>query len=212
MSEFGHAPATDPSLRAGNQKQIDPGVLALVANPDSLTDPAERRRAINESMRLTWPDSKVAFDEKGTPHFAQEVSDPGRLFAFNGTIRAPQDKANAPDQLTPGEQMMVIGNQIAGTATHLIIETDDGEMYLIKRTAESWNGDDQTFTIASTTQPEAGHRELPSRALKDVVAMIGEPLVMGKDESGKNLKTRGAVTKVTGFNMVNPLLIHAIRG
>ena len=202
MSEYGSSPTADPSLRAGNQKKIDPSVLALATDPDSITNPTEKRRALSEASRLTWGEPKVITDEKGLPHTAEEFTRPESVFAFNGTIRASLDKTNPQDQWTSTEQMLTIGGELEGNKTHVIIETDDGEMFLIRRTTESYNGDDQTFTIASTTNPEAGHRDIPSKVLKDVVAMVGEQLILGKDEtSGKRLKTRGAITKITAFNM-----------
>jgi len=199
-------PEAPPALEQDWRGKLDPTVLALASNPDSVTDPALKARALTEASRLSGGDRVILTDDSGQPRWGQELSRPGQVFAFRGGIRgrfdqAPDDwdevKAQGLDRFPP--------NTLRGEMTHLIIETEDGQQLMIRRTNKDTNvADNQEFDIASTTKAgtDDERRPISSSMLKDVVAIVGEPLVLGIDPStGKRVMTRGAITKVTAFDI-----------
>jgi hypothetical protein len=86
----------------------------------------------------------------------------------------------------------------------VIVETEDGQQLMIRRTNETNSANDQLFDVASTGRAgtDGEGRSLDSSTLKDVVAVVGEPLVLGIDpQTGKHIKTRSPITKITTLDM-----------
>ena len=184
------------------RQQLNPDVLQLAADPNAITDPQAKYHALVEAGRLSGGDRVILSDEKGQPRWGEEMSAPGSVFSFDGHIRgevdhAPEDPA---DVHAAGLDMSAAANQLRGNTTHVIVETDDGQQLMIRRTNETNAAADQTFDIASTSK--GNRRGIDSSALKHVVAVVGEPLVLGIDPgTGKHLRTRGSITKITTINM-----------
>ncbi len=212
-------PEAPPAQEQDWRGKLDPTVLALASNPDSVTNPALRARALIEASRLSGGDRVILTDYSGQPRWGQELSRPGQVFAFRGGIRGQFDQAPDDwDEVKAQGLDRFPSNTLRGEMTHIIIETEDGQQLMIRRTKDTNAADNQEFDIASTTKAgtDDERRPISSSMLKDVVAIVGEPLVLGIDPStGKRVMTRGAITKVTAFDItkdpVDPRHPHLAR-
>lgn len=203
------AGVTDPGLIAGSLRIVDPDVLALARNPDSIVDSTQRQDALNKARRLTMGEMRL-IKTNDAVYYGEVFDRPDQVFLFNGNIRGTLDYANPqPENFNPTEEMEKAVGALDGRCTHVIVETDDGEMLMIRRTTESTSAQKQTFDIASTTKASTFEAPipLPSEALKDVVAIIGQPLTLGKNEHGKHMKTRGRIVNITTVSMLERGLI-----
>ena len=185
------------------RSKLDPTVLALATKPDSITDPQTLQLGLREAARVSGGNLVIVKDEKGMPRWAEELDKPGRVLAFDSNIRAPFDDApDDPKKLD--EQGFTRFGKVDGDITHVMVETEDGQQLLIRRTVESNSANKQKFDIASTTHAGTDKERHPidSSMLKHVVAVVGEPLVLGVDpQTGKRVRTRSPITKITTMDM-----------
>ncbi len=214
MSEILAAPgSTAQSLQAassdweyrGPQREIDSVVDQYVTNPDSLSDD-EKVRAIDVARKEAGIDqmqNRAIVQSGGAKYWAAEYP---HVFSFNGILRGNFEQVHKDvGQRDNGEAVAISG--FGGESTHVIIETDDGHVFTIRRTNDKKSAALQEFEISSTTMhmgvdgDELLRRPVDTQQLKDVVAMPGHPLVLNSDpESGKQLRTRGNVAKITSVN------------
>ncbi len=185
---------------------VDPKVLALATNPDSITDPVAKREALDKAGRISGGERIILQDNEGNPRWGEELSEPGQVFAFNGNIRGNYDSApEDPEELRAQRlDIHLASGALRGNVTHVIVETEDGQQLMIRRTNETNSANDQLFDVASTGRAgtDGERRSLDSSTLKDVVAVVGEPLVLGIDpQTGKHIKTRSPITKITTLDM-----------
>ncbi len=185
---------------------VDPKVLALATNPDSITDPVARREVLDKAVRISGGERIILQDNEGSPRWGEELSELGQVFAFNGNIRGNYDSApEDPEELRAQRlDIHLASRALRGSVTHVIVETEDGQQLMIRRTNETNSANDQLFDVASTARAgtDSERRSLDSSVLKDVVAVVGEPLVLGIDpQTGKHIKTRSPITKITTLDM-----------
>lgn len=185
---------------------VDPKVLALATNPDSITDPASRREALNEAKRISGGERIILQDNDGNPRWGEELSEPGQVFAFSGNIRGNYDSAPEDPEELRAQRLDIhfAAGVLRGRVTHVIVETEDGQQLMIRRTNETNSANNQLFDVASTARAGTDNerRSLDSSTLKDVVAVVGEPLMLGIDpRTGKHIKTKSPITKITTLDM-----------
>jgi hypothetical protein len=185
---------------------VDPKVLALATNPDSITDPVAKREALDKAGRISGGERIILQDNEGNPRWGEELSEPGQVFAFNGNIRGNYDSApEDPEELRAQRlDIHLASGALRGNVTHVIVETEDGQQLMIRRINETNSANDQLFDVASTSRAgtDGERRSLDSSTLKDVVAVVGEPLVLGIDpQTGKHIKTKSPITKITTLDM-----------
>ena len=185
---------------------VDPKVLALATNPDSITDPVAKREALDKAGRISGGERIILQDNEGNPRWGEELSEPGQVFAFNGNIRGNYDSApEDPEELRAQRlDIHLASGALRGNVTHVIVETEDGQQLMIRRINETNSANDQLFDVASTSRAgtDGERRSLDSSTLKDVVAVVSEPLVLGIDpQTGKHIKTKSPITKITTLDM-----------
>lgn len=132
--------------------------------------------------QIPAPEQVVLTDEKGQQRVGHEYTEPGQTIAVGDQMRASE-----PD------------SEDSKRATHVFIETDDGQQLLIRQNSED------RYDIASTrlASKENPRRDIDSSLLAGVTAKVGEPLVLGSDpQTGRQLRTKGAITRVTTLNML----------
>ncbi len=198
--------ASDTIAAAEVQSGVDPDLRTLIENPDALS-PKERQRIVEKAeVQAAWESAKhrvVVMDKTGQPYWGAEFPS---VFAFNGQMRGkfgrvPKDR----DKWTPGMQAAGLSGERAmgGAYNTVIIAFDDGEKVVVRKKNEAISADAQQFEIISTSRSrkngEISREDLPSELLDGVIVVPGEPLVLGADASGKRMRSRGLVTKITAM-------------
>ena len=187
------------------RNSVDPRVLALATNPDAI-DPADKREALDKANRISGGERVILYDNDGQPRWGEELSEPGQVFSFEGNIRGNFDSASEDTEELRKQRMdiHIATGALRGRVTHVIVETEDGQQLMIRRTNETNSAKDQLFDVASTAKAgtDSERRSLDSSTLKHVVAVVGEPLMLGIDpKTGKHIKTKSPITKITTLDM-----------
>ena len=203
-SEASVTPDMEIAPAPGNKlENIDPRIESLVENADWLND-RDKEEAIREARRLSGYDGMknrvITRMNDGQTYWAKEYP---TVFTFDGNLRGlyedyPDDRRNQ----TAAQAMSGPGDK----ETHVIIETDDGHVYLFRRTSDPdvHAAAKQTFEVTSTRfnagndSGKALSKKIDQEQLKDVVVMPGHPLALARDEeTGRQLHTKGNVVRIT---------------
>jgi len=203
--------SVDPSRIAPELSQLPPDILQLAADPDSLNG-QERTDAIRETERLSLMGTKVIIDTgDGIKRWGKEYTTSDQVWTPRGSILGKFDLVprDRNDWTVPMQLASMAGTEhMGGADDRVIIETADGTVVIIRKTSgESVSADKQTFDITSSNIVRESdttaipRRELKPGMLKDLAVVPGLPLVLGADQkTGKRIKTRAAVTRITTFN------------
>jgi hypothetical protein len=210
MSEVPNSTTLDPTLTGvtpaeewnylGPQRDLDPIIDRYVQAPETLSE-EERQAAFIEARRQSALDAaqnRVIVQSGGENYWASEHPN---VFTFDDSIRGRYEEFHKdPAQRSADQQISGPG----GESTHVLIETDDGHMFVIRRTNDRKSAKAQTFEISSTTKhmgvegDELIRTPLDTAQLRGVVVRPNAPLVLGRDpESGRQLRTRGNVLRIT---------------
>jgi hypothetical protein len=192
-------PDTSPEGLDTSPEQL---VSAYVNNPDSLSD-QEKQAALNaakEQASLDGMRGTIILESGDEKYWGKEYNN---VFVFDGTLRGNyEDFPSDPTRRTGDQQVSGAG----GEDTHVMIETDDGHMIVIRRTNDEKSASEQTFDLSSTSFYEGTAGEtafktmrVDTTQLKDTVVMVGEPLTLPKAAGSKKFKSNGKVVKVTTF-------------
>ena len=182
---------------------MDPRVEVLVKDRQSLSqeDSAQAIEIAKREAGLDQAQNKVIIESAGRTYWGAEYPN---VFTFNGILRGNFEHIHKDvDQRDNGEQVAIAGP--GGESTHVVIETDDGHVFVIRRTNDKKSAALQTFELSSTTMhmgqegDELLTREVGTDQLKDVVVMPGYPLVLSPGEDGKSMRTKGNVTRITSL-------------
>lgn len=194
----------------GKKRDIDPSIRLLASSESTMTD-EERdtllQLAIKESSLDSLQNRVIVTGSDGNEHWGAEHPN---VFSFNGGIRGLFDQVpkDATERDGAMQATFVLGGEAVakGSFTTVIFELDDGEQIAIKRTNERVSSTKQTFQLSSTShirsESQAGRHasaiDLDTSMLDGVVVVPGESLVLGRDpESGKRIRSRGKVVKIT---------------
>lgn len=192
----------------GPRRTIELPYLEKYMQGEPLTDSERNAFVTRANMESTYDgmQNRVALESVDpisgeTKHY--EGAEYPHVFTFGGSIRGRYEVSHedTPEiQRTAQESLVGPG----GESTHVIIETDDGETFIVQRTSSDdiKSASKQTFRLTSTAKrdSETGRptlREVTSQQLRDVVIMPGSPMVLNSDAEGRSLRTRGNVVRVT---------------
>jgi hypothetical protein len=207
-----HVPRVVNLPEAVEVPNIDPTILKIAADPDNVQNMplTEFKAAAVEARRLAAEDAmlrnkRIVRGEDGTAYWAAEYP---TVFSFTGEMRGtfnlvPKD----PSQWTPAMAMLQNNDAIGGNKNQVIIETDAGEVIRVCRTSPdaTLSGYKQTFQLYSNTMAERGQKDprpIDQSMLAYAVVVPGMRMKLGMDPAtGRNLGSRGNVTRITAIKM-----------
>lgn len=177
-------------------------ILGRYLSGEQLTG-ADRDEFLKEAKREALIDgsqNKVILDTDTGSYWGAEHPN---IFTFDGILRGNFEESIVDNPSVTDTTQSVAGP--GGESTHVMIETDDGEKFIVRRTS----GDDvksasrQTFDLISTaTRDNEGKptvRQISTDQLRGVVAFPGEQLQLSLNAEGKVLKTRGKIARITSI-------------
>jgi hypothetical protein len=190
----------------------DPVLMAQLAE-----DPLNKQ-GMDESFRRAALDALASetADEGTTNYRFAENAQGGYQWAAEypngmtlmGSLRSSND-VHPQQKRQPTNQQHE--NSLSGGLTHVIIETEDNEKILIRKTSGSeMDARSQAFDMVSTKRAKDDVKDkgtitpipLDTDALKDVVLKPGQPMQLGFDKlSGKSYKAPAKITRITGMRM-----------
>lgn len=201
MSEINSAPSFETSDYLGPLREIDPVVVAYVNDREALTsdDQEQALRIARNESQMDSAQNTVIVQSGGENYWASEYPN---VFTFDDSLRGSSELFPA-DEAKRSASEVITGP--GGQSTHAIIETDDGHIFVFRRTNDRKSAARQAFELSSTTmhlgQGEDDtllRRPIDTEQLRGVVVRPGLPLKLNNDpQSGKSLQTRGNVVRIT---------------
>ncbi len=199
--EYTPATGIDPTLQiTAPTRVIDPQIALLAAStqPEQFADrDAVLAKARQEAAWDATQNKKIIITGDGPVHGHEYP----HAFTFTSGIRGDFEEIPADRQKwTRAMELAAIGDVMGGRDTHVVIEFDDGEQLMVRRTetgpGEKQSAKYQKFDAISTKMVRNGQTErrpIDTKALASAVVVPGQPLTL----DGK--VTTGKVARITSF-------------